>query len=43
MTCEEMLTRISSRELMQWQALYEIESEESEHNEKKNSMLNSLK
>jgi len=43
MTCEEMLTRISSKELVQWQALYEIELEESEHGEKKNAMLNSIK
>jgi len=34
MTVEELLERITSVEIVQWQALYELESEEEEQREK---------
>jgi len=43
MTVEEMLERISSKELVQWQALYEIEAEEEEFRQKHDQMVNSFR
>jgi len=43
MTMEEMLERISSRELVQWQALYELEAEEEEFRRKHDQLVNSFR
>jgi len=43
MTMEEMLERISSIELVRWQALLEIENEEHQSTQTQQQMLNSFK
>jgi hypothetical protein len=43
MTKEEMLDRISSFELCQWRALYELEEEDQDGEKNKNSMMNSMR
>jgi hypothetical protein len=43
MTMEEMLERISSKELVQWQALYELESEEEEFRRQHNQLVDSFR
>lgn len=43
MTVEEMLERISSSELVQWKALYEIETEDKEFNQRKQEMVDSFR
>lgn len=43
MTVEEMLDRISSSELVQWHALYEIEAEEEEFRRKHDQTVNSFR
>ena len=43
MTVGEMLERMSSIELGQWLALYELEAEEGEFNKNHSSLMNSFK
>jgi hypothetical protein len=43
MTVEELLDRISSVEIVQWQALYEIEKEEEEFDRQQRAMVNSFR
>jgi hypothetical protein len=42
MTMEELLERISSRELVQWKALFELETEEQDSKKTQQAMLNSF-
>ena len=43
MTVEEMLERMSSIEIGQWMALYELEAEEDEFKKNHNALVNSFK
>ena len=43
MTVEEMLTRISSLEIVKWIAYFELENEEEEFQRNKASVTNSFK
>jgi len=43
MTVEEMLDRISSSELVQWHALYELEAEEEEFRKQQQQTVNSFR
>ena len=43
MTLEELLDRMSSIEIVQWMAFYEIEKEERDSTKRKQDMLGALK
>ena len=43
MTVDEMLERISSTELVRWQAFYELEKEDEDHNTDHSRRVNSFK